>query len=296
VWRDFLLTSIYGATPPADPEVTTNLTSVPFGNQPVGTASAAQSVTLSNSGNAPLTINNLSITGTNAGDFSQTTTCPVGAGTLAAAASCTISVTFTPTVTGARSAGIAISDNGTGGMQTVALSGTGGSSAPTVSIAAGWNLVDLPSSGSGIRTAADLVTSLNGSLGAGAISLIATYANGRYSTYLPGYSTPQALSSTQGIYVLSTTSGTWAPPGSAYTSGQAIALLAGWNLVAAPFPAAGLVTTAIATEAAGCSVQTIVVYQNGSYQSWTPVATPFTVPSTAGMWLQCANSSTWTPS
>jgi hypothetical protein len=171
------------------------------------------------------------------------------------------------------------------------------SSAPVsnqTSIASGWNLVDLPSSGSGIRTAADLVTSLNGSLGAGAISLIATYANGRYSTYLPGYSTPQALSSTQGIYVLSTTSGTWAPPGSAYTSGQAIALLAGWNLVAAPFPAAGLVTTAIATEAAGCSVQTIVVYQNGSYQSWTPVATPFTVPSTAGMWLQCANSSTWT--
>src|SRR5207302_490873 len=40
-------------------------TSVPFGNQLVNTTSAAQTVTLSNTGNAALTINSISITGTN---------------------------------------------------------------------------------------------------------------------------------------------------------------------------------------------------------------------------------------
>jgi hypothetical protein len=97
-------------------------TSVSFGNQKVGTTSAAKVVTMTNVGTTTLSISGISLTGTNAGDFSQTNTC---GSTLAAGASCTISVTFHPLVTGVRSAVLSIGDNGGGSPQLVPLSGTG---------------------------------------------------------------------------------------------------------------------------------------------------------------------------
>lgn len=97
-------------------------TSLSFGSQKVGTTSAPKSVTMTNVGTTVLTINGISLTGTNAGDFSQTHTC---GGTLGAGASCTISVTFHPSATGTRSAALSISDNGGGSPQKVPLSGTG---------------------------------------------------------------------------------------------------------------------------------------------------------------------------
>jgi hypothetical protein len=48
---------------------------------------------LTNNDSVSCNISAISIVGTNSGDFSQTTTCPVG-GTLAAGASCKIMVTF----------------------------------------------------------------------------------------------------------------------------------------------------------------------------------------------------------
>jgi hypothetical protein len=98
---------------------------LPFGNQVQSTTSAGHSVTLTNTGTADLTIAGITITGTNAGDFAQSNTLPVGSGFLAPFTSGTITVTFTPGATGARSASISISDNAGGGTHTVALSGTG---------------------------------------------------------------------------------------------------------------------------------------------------------------------------
>lgn len=95
---------------------------VSFANQAVGTTSAAQSVILSNSGTAALTINGITVGGTNPGDFAQINTCDGG---VAAGGSCTINVTFTPKAAGARSASFSVSDNATGSPQTVPLSGTG---------------------------------------------------------------------------------------------------------------------------------------------------------------------------
>src|SRR5207245_702397 len=75
--------------------------SVAFGSQQVGSTSAAQAVTLTNTGNAALAITSIAVTGANGGDFAQTNNC----GTLvAAAASCTINVTFTPTTSRAHAA------------------------------------------------------------------------------------------------------------------------------------------------------------------------------------------------
>ena len=100
-------------------------TSLNFGNQKQQTTSAPQTVTLSNVGTAPLTINSIAIGGTNAGDFARTTTC--GA-TLVNGSSCSISVTFRPTKKGTRVATLTITDNSNAvanSKQNVSLTGTG---------------------------------------------------------------------------------------------------------------------------------------------------------------------------
>jgi hypothetical protein len=104
------------------PKVSLSPTSVAFGNQAVGTPSSAHVVTLTNVGNATLTLSKISFTGTNPGDFAKTTTC---GGTLAPSAKCTVSVTFKPTAKGARSAALTFTDNATPSSQSVSLSGTG---------------------------------------------------------------------------------------------------------------------------------------------------------------------------
>ncbi len=101
-------------------------TSYTFPNQPLNTASSASSgqIKLTSSGTAPLTIpaGGITITGTNAGDFSQTNTC---GSQVAAGASCIISVVFTPSALHSRSATLNIADNAVPSPQTISLLGTG---------------------------------------------------------------------------------------------------------------------------------------------------------------------------
>jgi hypothetical protein len=101
-----------------------------FASQATGTSSAAQITQLTNFGGAALSISSVSVTGANAGDFAQTNNCASG---LAAGSICRISVTFTPTSGGARSAAITITDNATGSPQMITLNG----SAPDFTLAAG---------------------------------------------------------------------------------------------------------------------------------------------------------------
>jgi Abnormal spindle-like microcephaly-assoc'd, ASPM-SPD-2-Hydin/Beta-propeller repeat len=108
-------------------------TSLSFGNQLLNTTSAAQTVTLTNTGTGPLTINSLAASGDFAGTSTGTTACPISPTTLAAGANCKISVTFTPTATGPRMGTLTVSDNASGSPHTVPLSGTG--TAPAVSFA-----------------------------------------------------------------------------------------------------------------------------------------------------------------
>lgn len=99
--------------------------SVPFGSQQVNTPSAAQTVTLTNTGTLPMSISGITIGGANAADFSQTNSCPSGSATLAVGASCTIAVTVTPAATGSRAASLSIAGNATNSPSTVALSASG---------------------------------------------------------------------------------------------------------------------------------------------------------------------------
>ena len=96
-----------------------------FGNQVKNTLSSAQTVTVSNSGTAPLFITGISITGTNLADFSKTTICPINGAGLAAGKSCTVSMRFKPTAIGAKTASLQLKVAIPALSRTVALSGTG---------------------------------------------------------------------------------------------------------------------------------------------------------------------------
>jgi len=93
-----------------------------FGNQMVGTKSPVKTVVLTNTGSTILHFSGISITGANAADFAQSNTC---GSSLGAGKSCSLGVTFAPKAKGARSAAVAISDDGGCSPQRVPLSGTG---------------------------------------------------------------------------------------------------------------------------------------------------------------------------
>ncbi|HMD97173.1 MAG TPA: choice-of-anchor D domain-containing protein [Terriglobia bacterium] len=100
------------------PVVSLSTSSLTFSARMSGTSSAAQTVTLTNTGNASLTVSSI----TASGDFSQTNTCGAS---VSAGANCAISVTFKPASGGTRTGALSISDNAVDSPQSVTLSGTG---------------------------------------------------------------------------------------------------------------------------------------------------------------------------
>ncbi len=133
----------------AAPIVTLSPATLSFGSQTLGTTSVSQAVTLSNTGNAALSINSVSIAGTNSGDFAQTNNCP---GMLNAAAQCTVTVTFTPSVLTGETASLQFSDNAADSPESVALSGTGVNVPPNYSIAANPSSLTITQGQSGSTT------------------------------------------------------------------------------------------------------------------------------------------------
>jgi hypothetical protein len=104
--------------------------SLTFGSQLVGNTSSAQTITVTNPGPLGLQISHVQASG----DFSETNNCGTA---LAPGTSCTVNVTFTPTVTGSRTGTLTITDNAPDSPQTVAISGTGGNPSLGLSIASG---------------------------------------------------------------------------------------------------------------------------------------------------------------
>lgn len=118
-----------GSTP--TPSANLSVGSLTFPGQTLNTTSPSQSVTLTNTGNALLVISGIALAGTNPGDFQQSNSCGPN---LAATASCSIGVTFTPVANGPRSATVSVTDNASGSPQSVALSGAGVSTVPAVAL------------------------------------------------------------------------------------------------------------------------------------------------------------------
>src|SRR5205807_441247 len=108
-------------------------TSLDFGNQLLATTSAPMTVKLINTGAAALTINSFAASS----DFAATSTgasaCPTSPATLAAGATCTINVTFTPTASGARTGTLSLTDNAR--VTSTTLFRTGNGTAPGVGLA-----------------------------------------------------------------------------------------------------------------------------------------------------------------
>lgn len=106
-----------GITPAPTPVFSTS--ALTFSRQLVGTTSAPQAVTLTNTGSAALNVTKL----TASGAFTQTNNCPA---TLAPSANCLISITFSPTGTvssTSNSSSLTITDGLTGTQPSVTLTG-----------------------------------------------------------------------------------------------------------------------------------------------------------------------------
>ena len=104
-----------------NPRASFNPGSLNFGTVQVG-HSSTKNVTLTNTGTTTLDITSVNVTGADTGDFTRSNACP---SSLAAGTDCIISVTFTPTATGARSADLTVVDNAAISTQNVPLSGRG---------------------------------------------------------------------------------------------------------------------------------------------------------------------------
>jgi hypothetical protein len=94
-------------------------TSLSFGSVAEGTPSATKTITLYNYVDQPLTINSIALSNP---DYTQTNTC---GSSVAAMKSCTITVTFTPSVMGADNGTLTVTDGASNSPQTATLTGTG---------------------------------------------------------------------------------------------------------------------------------------------------------------------------
>jgi hypothetical protein len=108
-----------------NPVVSLSPASLKFAATVLAKPSAGKVVTLTNTGTATLNISNIATSG----DFQiKSKTC---ASTLAASASCKVTVTFTPTAIGTRNGALTFTDNASNSPQSVPLSGVGKSIALT---------------------------------------------------------------------------------------------------------------------------------------------------------------------
>lgn len=114
LWQIPLLTALN----PAQPALNLDPTNLAFGSQAVATASDPQTITVTNSGNAPLTVSSVATTG----DFTESDNCT--SATIAVGLTCTVQVRFLPTLTGRRNGLLTVYGNVAGGQASTTLSGT----------------------------------------------------------------------------------------------------------------------------------------------------------------------------
>ena len=112
-----------GAAPSATASaLTASPSSLTFAGQAIGTVSAQQQVTLSNSGSEAIVFSSIGLTGANAGDFEMGTNC---GNSLGAGDSCTLFLSFTPSAVGTRKAAVTVSGDWGDSPLAVPLRGTG---------------------------------------------------------------------------------------------------------------------------------------------------------------------------
>jgi hypothetical protein len=156
------------------PFVSCSPTGLTFGAQNVGATSAAQTVTVTNIGTASLTVSSVAVGGADASDFATSAdTC--AAATVTPNDTCMVSVTFTPSAAGSRTASLIFTDNASNSPQTLSLTGTGGTAPPLASVSP--SSLAFSYEGVGTTSAPLSVTLSNTGNAALTITSIATSAN-----------------------------------------------------------------------------------------------------------------------
>lgn len=169
-----------------------------YQQQAINTTSGAQFLFLSNTGNGALTFSGAGIATT--GDFAETNNCGAA---LAPQTSCTIAVTYTPTVTGPETGSVTVSSNAA--PQTVSLSGTGAATAPLVT-ALPESLI-FPTELLKLKSTAQTVTLKNS--GTKAVSIASVTISGDFSkTGNCGASLGAGKSCIENVYFTPTAAGT----------------------------------------------------------------------------------------
>ena len=179
-------------------------TAVTFGNQSTGFPSAPMLVYYSNQGNTTVNITAFGLGGANSGDYSLTgSSC--GVTSIGSGSYCIVSITFTPTATGTRSATVNITDSAVGSPRTISITGTGVNPFPKVTLSP-TNLV-FATQNVGTTSANQVVTLMNS--GTAALTFSApTFAGTDFSLYSNGCTSPLAPGSTCYFYVQFAPSGT----------------------------------------------------------------------------------------
>ena len=110
----------------AMPSVSFNAGKLNFGTQPVGSSGVPpQAVAVKNTGDAPLSISSVTLTGTNSNDFSvanslSCTNAPIAPGSI-----CSLEVSFVPSLVGPEGVHLTLTDNAGNGSQALEVVGAG---------------------------------------------------------------------------------------------------------------------------------------------------------------------------
>jgi parallel beta-helix repeat protein len=117
-----VLTNALGTlnSPPisSGPTLSASPTSLSFGNQNVGTTGDPRSVNVTNNGSSAVSVSSI----TASGDYAETNNC---GSSIAAGASCTVSVTFSPTASGTRAGSVTVTSSAVNSPTTISLTGNG---------------------------------------------------------------------------------------------------------------------------------------------------------------------------
>jgi sugar lactone lactonase YvrE len=169
-----------------------------FGSEAVKTTSAAKKITVTNKGATSITMGTIKLDET--ADFAiSANTCPASGSPLAAAASCSVSVTFTPQTTGAKKGALIVNDSDQSSPQFAGMTGTG-----TSTVAFKPSSVTFATEAIGVTSTPTKITLTNNTgakltLGNPAVSFTGPFASAHATTCTPGL--PIAVGGTCSIFV-----------------------------------------------------------------------------------------------
>jgi hypothetical protein len=225
-----------------------------FGNQAVGSTSAAQSVTVADTGSNPITVSSVTATG----DFAETDNCT----TAPVSTSCTINVKFTPSAAGSRSGTLTISDNAQGNPHTVALSGTGLAGTANLS-ASSLTFTALPVGTTSTAQAITVTNSGNGALTVTGVQITGDFAQTNNCSTVAANGGTCAIQVTFTPTAAGTRTGTLTVSDSAANSPQLLSLSGTGQAGVANLSASSLTFTALAVGSTSAA-QTVTISNPGN--------------------------------